>query len=102
MRMTSAPPATPAYSGIHPTLCPMISITKTRPWLDAVVWMSSMNLVAISRAEWKPKVSSVPHVSLSMVLGRAITLRPSLERRLAVLVDPLPPSTHRQSSLSLW
>ena len=75
----------------------MISITKTRPWLLAVVWMSSMHLVAISTALVKPKVMSVPHVSLSMVLGSAITFRPSCAKRLAVLVEPLPPSMNRQS-----
>ena len=79
----------------------MISITNTRPWLEAVVWMSSMHLVATSMALVKPKVISVPQVSLSMVLGRAITLRPSSRRRLAVLVEPLPPSINRQSSCSL-
>lgn len=77
----------------------MISMTKTRPWELAVVWMSSMQRVATSVAEVKPKVMSVPQVSLSMVLGSAITCRPSCERRFAVLVDPLPPSTKRQSSL---
>ena len=99
--MTSAPPATPAYSGIQPTLWPMISMTKTRPWELAVVWMSSMQRVATSMAEGKPKVMSVPQVSLSMVLGRAMTFRPSWRRRLAVLVEPLPPSMKRQSSLIL-
>ena len=99
MRMTSAPPATPAYRGIQPTLWPMISITKTRPWLEAVVWMSSMQRVATSMALVKPKVMSVPQVSLSMVLGSAMTLSPSSRKRLAVLVEPLPPNTNRQSSL---
>ena len=98
MRQTSAPPATAEYRGIQPTLCPMISITNTRPWLLAVVWMSSMHLVAISTALVNPKVMSVPHVSLSMVFGRAMTFSPSRLRRLAVLVDPLPPSMNRQSS----
>ncbi len=99
--MTSAPPAIPAYSGIQPTLWPMISTTKTRRWLLAVVWRSSMHWVATSMALGKPKVMSVPQVSLSIVLGRAMTLRPSSRRRLAVLVEPLPPSTNRQSNLSL-
>ena len=60
MRMTSAPPATPAYSGIQPTLWPMISMTKTRPCEFAVVWISSMQRVATSTELVKPKVMSVP------------------------------------------
>ena len=49
----------------------------------------------------KVQAMKVPKVSLSMVLGSAMTFRPSCERRLAVLVEPLPPSMKRQSSLSL-
>ncbi len=60
-----------------------------------------MHLVATSTALVKPNVMSVPQVSLSMVLGSAMTLRPSCERRLAVLVEPLPPNMNRQSSPSL-
>ena len=48
----------------------MTSTMNTRPWEVAVVWMQSMTLVAISTALWKPKVTSVPQMSLSMVLGR--------------------------------
>ncbi len=36
-----------------------------------------------------------------MVFGRAMTLRPSWERRFAVFVEPLPPSMKRQSSFRL-
>ena len=38
----------------------MISITKTRPWELAVVWISSMQRVATSTELVKPKVRSVP------------------------------------------
>ena len=76
----------------------MTSTMNTRPWEVAVVWMQSMTLVAISTALWKPKVTSVPQMSLSMVLGRWMTLRPSSRRRLAVFWVPLPPKITRQSS----
>ena len=69
-----------------------------RLWLPAVVCTRSMASVAISMAEWKPKVTSVPKMSLSMVLGRPMIFSPSSERRLAVLWVPLPPRHRRQSS----
>ena len=37
IRMISAPPAIPAFRVNHPTLCPMTSTIKTRPWEAAVV-----------------------------------------------------------------
>ena len=101
IRMMSAPPAIPALRVRYPTLCPITSTMKMRPWLDAVVWIQSMQSVAILTALWKPKVISVPYRSLSIVLGSVITLRPSSLKRLAVLCVPLPPKITRQSSLSL-
>ena len=77
----------------------MISITNTRPCELAVVWMSSMQRVATSMALVKPNVMSLPNVSLSIVFGRQMTFSPSSRRRFAVFVEPLPPSTNRQSSL---
>ena len=79
----------------------MISTMKTRPCELAVVWIWSIAVVAMSTADWKPKVMSVPHRSLSMVFGSVMTFRPSSDRRFAVFVDPLPPSMTRQSSCSL-
>ncbi len=79
----------------------MISTMKMRPWEAAVVWIMSMQSVAMSTADWKPKVMSVPHRSLSMVLGRVTTFRPCSLSRLAVLWVPLPPRITRQSSWSL-
>ena len=92
----SAPPARPAYSVSQPALLPISSTTMQRLWLPAVVCTRSMTSVAMSTAEWKPKVTSVPQMSLSMVLGRPMTFSPSSARRLAVLCVPLPPrhSTH--------
>ena len=96
--MMSAPPAMPEYSVSQPALLPMISMTMQRPWLAAVVWMRSMTSVAMSTAVWKPKVTSVPQMSLSIVLGRPMTCSPSSESRFAVLCVPLPPRQTRQSS----
>ena len=62
--------------------------------------MASITAVAVSRADWKPKVMSVPHTSLSMVLGSVTTLTPCWLRRLAVLWVPLPPRITRQSNRS--
>ena len=78
----------------------MTSTMNTRPWEAAVVWMQSMAAVAMSTALWKPKVMSVPQISLSMVLGRVTTFSPSSRSRLAVLWVPLPPRMTRQSSPS--
>ncbi len=67
-----------------------------------MVWILSMVSVATSTALWNPKVISVPHRSLSMVLGSVITFRPSSRSILAVLWVPFPPRITRQSRLSLW
>ena len=94
----SAPPAMPALRVSQPALWPMTSTMNTRLWEAAVVWMQSMTSVARPMADWKPKVVSVPHRSLSMVLGRPMTFSPSSLRRLAVFWLPLPPSTTSPSS----
>ena len=71
--ITSAPDAIPAYSVSQPALCPMTSTMNTRECENAVEWMESMTVVAISTADWKPNVISVPHRSLSIVLGSVTT-----------------------------
>ena len=71
--MTVAPPAMPAYVAIQPAWRPMTSTTITRSWLSAVVWSRSMASVAICTAVWKPNVTSVPSMSLSIVLGTPTT-----------------------------
>ena len=82
----------------QPALLPMSSMTMQRPWLAAVVWMRSITSVAMSTAVWKPKVTSVPQISLSMVLGKPMTFSPSSASMFAVLCVPFPPSVTRQSS----
>ncbi len=91
----------PACSVSQPALCPMTSTMKTLPCEVAVVCMQSITWLAISTALEKPKVMSVFHISLSIVLGSVMTLSPSSERRLAVLCVPFPPKMIRQSSFSL-
>ncbi len=98
INIISAPPAIPAWSVSHPTLCPITSTINTLPCDAAVVWIQSIALVAIFTALWKPNVISVPHISLSIVFGSVTTLHPSSLRRLAVLCVPFPPRITRQSS----
>ena len=88
----------PACSVSQPVLCPISSTINTRLCDAAVVCIQSMVFVAISTADWKPKLTSVPTRSLSIVLGSVTTLSPSLYKRLAVLCVPLPPNITRQSS----
>ncbi len=45
----------------------------TRMRKNAVEWMESITVDAISTADWKPNVISVPHRSLSIVLGSVTT-----------------------------
>ena len=67
--MTAAPPAMPDQVAMWPAWRPMTSTTITRWWDSAVVCSRSMASTAICTAVSKPKVSSVPERSLSMVLG---------------------------------
>ncbi len=59
----------------------MTSQTIRRWWLVAVVCSRSMASVAMLTAVSKPKETSVPNTSLSMVLGRVITLSPPFCQR---------------------
>ena len=75
--MMAAPPAMPDHVAMWPAWRPMTSTTITR-WCDsAVVWSRSMASTAICTAVSKPKVSSVPDRSLSMVFGTPTTFTPS-------------------------
>ena len=76
--MMSAPPAMPDPRASQPARCPMTSARMIRWWEWAVECSRSMASVATSRAVEKPNESSVPTMSLSMVLGRWMTLRPAL------------------------
>src|SRR3954447_7348698 len=106
MRITSAPPAMPLCSAIHPAWRPITSSTSTRLWLSAVVWRRSRASVATCTAVSKPNVISVPPRSLSIVLGTPTTGRPcSPCRRLAtprVSSPPMAisPSTPRRSKFA--
>ena len=85
IRITSAPPASPAPSVSQPARWPIISATMIRWWLWAVLWSRSMASVAISSAVANPKVASVPATSLSIVLGSVMTLSPALRQAERVL-----------------
>ena len=95
----SAPPAMPEPSASHPALWPMISAMITR-WCEcAVECRRSIASVAMPSAVEKPKLVSVCAMSLSMVLGRWMTLRPACISRLAFLAVPPPPMHTSASSL---
>ena len=67
----------PDHVAMWPAWRPMTSTTITRWWDSAVVWSRSMASTAICTAVSKPKVSSVPDRSLSMVFGTPTTFTPS-------------------------
>ena len=54
--MASAPPASPAWSAIHPASRPMTSTSMTRSCASAVSLSRSMASVAIPTAVSNPKV----------------------------------------------
>ena len=56
MRITLAPPATPACSAIQPAFRPITSTISARWWLSAVVCSRSMASMAMFTAVSKPKV----------------------------------------------
>ena len=94
-----APPAIPAYVAIQPLWRPITSTTMTRSWLSAVVCRRSMASVAICTAVWKPNVTSVPTMSLSIVFGTPTIGMPCSSKSLqATVSDPLPPTTMIESS----
>ena len=68
-RITSAPPATPAVTAIHPASRPITSTTCTRLCASVVECSRSTASVAIVTAVSKPKQASVPLKSLSIVFG---------------------------------
>ena len=102
--MTSLPEAIPACRAIHPAFRPMTSHTITRWWLIAVEWSRSRASVAVATAVRKPKVTSVPSTSLSIVLGTPIQLMPASTRGAVQVIVPSPPMTISASSLfaSMW
>lgn len=97
MRMMSAPDATPACSASHPAFLPMTSTTITRWCEAAVVCTRSSASVATATADWKPKVISDPHRSLSMVLGTPMQFTPRSVNGFAADMVPSPPIT-----ISAW
>ncbi len=56
MRMTLAPPASPACSAIQPACRPITSQISARWWLSAVVCSRSMASIAMFTAVSKPNV----------------------------------------------
>ena len=99
IKMTSAPPATPASRANHPARCPITSTTMIRLWLVAVECSRSMASVAIPTAVLKPKLTSVLAMSLSMVLGRVTMFSPAFLSRSAFFCVPPPP---RHTRASRW
>ena len=81
-----------------PTCRPITSTTMTRSCDSAVVWSRSMASVAISTAVAKPKVKSVPAMSLSIVLGTPTTGNPSSCISRAQERVPSPPTTTSAST----
>ena len=71
----------------------MTSVRMIRWWLCAVLCVRSIASVAISVAVAKPKLVSVPQMSLSIVLGIVSTVRPASCRRSAFFAEPPPPIT---------
>ena len=105
-RIASAPPAIPAWVAIQPACLPITSTTITRSWDSAVVWRRSIASVTIWTAVWKPKVTSVPPRSLSIVFGTPTIATPSPCRRSATPSVSSPPigistSISRASSVRL-
>jgi hypothetical protein len=91
----------------------MTSTTITRLCDSAVVCRRSIASVAICTAVWKPKVTSVPARSLSIVLGTPTTGTLSADRRPATPRVSSPPigmiasmpsrsSTSRTSAVPSW
>ena len=84
IRITSAPPATPAYSAIHPAYRPITSTTMTRWCASAVLCSRSMASVAKFTAVSNPKQLTVPTMSLSMVFGTPTMGMPFFENSCAI------------------
>jgi hypothetical protein len=92
IRITSPPPAMPAYSAIQPAWRPITSSTMTRSWLAAVVCSRSSASVAHSTALKKPNVNAVLDRSLSIVLGTPTTGMPCSWNCCATASEPSPPT----------
>jgi hypothetical protein len=80
----------------------MISTTMMRRWLSAVLWRRSIASVAMLVAVSKPKQTSVPAMSLSMVFGKVMTLMPVfwVSWRAFFCVPPPPRQTRQSSPIS--
>src|SRR3954470_1136889 len=101
IRITSAPPASPACSAIQPAWRPITSTTITRLCDSAVVCSLSIASHATCSAVSKPKVMSVPPRSLSIVFGTPTSGSPCSEcSRDAAPSVSSPPMTIRPSSSS--
>ena len=86
-----APAAIPEFSAIQPACRPITSTSSTRWWDSAVVCSRSIISVAMLTAVSKPKVRSVPSMSLSIVFGTPTTGTPSEESQAAAVSVPSPP-----------
>ena len=88
----------PASVAIHPAWRPITSQTITR-WCDsAVVPRRSIASVAVWTAVWKPKVTSVPERSLSIVFGTPDRRDPHAHSWLATPRVSSPPIATRAST----
>jgi hypothetical protein len=61
IRITSAPPATPAWRAIHPACLPITSTTMIRRWASAVEWSDSIAVAADDDDPVEPPVPVVAH-----------------------------------------
>ena len=100
-RVTSAPPAMPTVTAIQPASRPMTSTTWTRLWASVVECRRSTASVAIITAVSKPKQTSVPERSLSMVLGTPMQFTPRLASSTEMDCVSSPPMAMSASSLCL-
>jgi hypothetical protein len=87
---------------IQPLVRPITSTTITRLWASAVLARRSMASEAIWTAVSNPKVTSVPLMSLSMVLGTPMIGSPSWLSFSADARVPSPPTTIRVSMPFRW
>src|SRR5665213_3204547 len=98
--VTSAPPAMPAVIAIQPASLPITSTTCTRLCASVVECNRSTASVAIVTAVSKPKQTSVPLKSLSMVFGTPTQFTPRLDSSTEIDCVSSPPMA--MSASSLW
>jgi hypothetical protein len=87
----------------------MTSTIITRSWLSAVVWIMSIDSVAVRSAVSNPNVISVASRSLSIVFGTPMTGNPASRNLCPIVRVPSPPIRiiasnfiSRNLSMTVW